>query len=77
MLSIDSIRLHLPAEYSGRAANIARLVGGELGRISWSGTADISHLKLGPLMMAPGGTDAALAQIIALHIQASVVGRTR
>ncbi len=77
MLSIDAIRLHLPTEYSGRAANIARLVGGELGRLSWPGAANIPHLKLGPLMIAPGGSDAAVAQTIAVHIQASVAGRMR
>ena len=73
MIDIGRLRLRLPAGYQGRADAIARLVAAELrGRLGGV-EGGIEDLRVGPVEVAPGADDRAVAQAIA----GSVADRAR
>ena len=68
MIDIGRLRLRLPAGYQGRADSIARLVAAELeGRLQ--GVAGgIDELRVGPVEIAHGANDRAVAQAVATSV---------
>ncbi len=70
MIDIDRLRLRLPAGYRGRAESIARLVASELeGRLEGA-SGGIANLQVGPVEIAPGANDRAVAETIATAVAA-------
>ena len=73
MIDIGRLRLRLPAGYQGRADSIARLLATELrGRLDGV-EGGIDELRVGPVEVAPGTSDRAMAEAIA----GSVADRAR
>jgi len=74
MLSIDNLRLHLPAGFEHRADSIARLVGRELAGIHVGKSADIGSLQVPGVSVHPGQSDRQAALQIAQAIHRQVGG---
>ncbi len=68
MIDIGRLRLQLPAGYQGRAGSIAQLVAAELrGRLEGV-EGGLDQLRVGPVEIAPGANDRAVAQSVAASI---------
>jgi|GEM_PF-2868715 len=65
MISIGTLKLHLPPEYAPRAAGITQCLGEELSRLTFSGQGHWERLRLGPLVLPLGATDQGVAGKIA------------
>jgi hypothetical protein len=74
-LTIDRMRLALPAGYASRASTITRQVAAQLARMPLAGAGQITQLALPALTAHPGESDAALAGRIARAIHTEI-GRT-
>ena len=68
MLSIDRLRLQLPAGYQHRAADIARQLGEQLGGLDTTGLRSLSRLSVPAVHFDAGASDAELAASIATAI---------
>lgn len=64
-LRIARMRIRLPAQCAPRAADIARAVAQAAARLPLAQSRSIDSLSLGPLRVAPGASDAAVAAAIA------------
>ncbi|OEU72382.1 MAG: hypothetical protein BA864_11285 [Desulfuromonadales bacterium C00003093] len=71
-ISIERIQLHLPVGFEQRADSIARLLGDELGRLSWRTDYRIDHLTVAPQTVAYHHSDARIAGQLAQTIHAQV-----
>ena len=69
MLTIDRLRLGLPAAYRGRAHLIARMVANELAAVPVKDNRKIERLNLPPITIAPGAADQQVARQIAAAVQ--------
>ena len=72
MIHIDRLRLHLPAGYQGRAREIARLVASELKGSLGTTAGNLERLQVGPLQLAPGAGNRAVARRIATSVTSRV-----
>jgi hypothetical protein len=77
MLSIDSLRLRLPAGFEHRAQRIGRLLGEALARIELGSSAVIEGLALAPIAIAGNATDAEVASGIADAVAHQIVAAGR
>jgi hypothetical protein len=71
-VTIDGMRLMLPAGYTGRASAIARQVASELSRMPLARAGRIAAISLPAMTVQPGETDAALAMRIARAVHAEI-----
>lgn len=80
MLTIDTLRLQLPAGLEHRAERIGRLLGDALARIE-IGAADadvaLAHLALPPIAIARGASDAEIARGIASSVRRQITTASR
>ncbi|OIO71891.1 MAG: hypothetical protein AUJ57_06505 [Zetaproteobacteria bacterium CG1_02_53_45] len=74
MLTIDHLRLQLPAGYEKRAASIARLVARELGRLPVTHSGRVEHLAVPQITLHGNQTDKQLAIGIARSIHSQMTG---
>lgn len=72
MLTIDRLRLRLPASYRDRANEIALLVGRELRNYEAPSTVALNSLMLPPIKMAPGMASRDVARVIASAITVGI-----
>ncbi len=72
MLTIDRLRLHLPPIFRDQAADIARLVGQELGNVSVPGAMHLERLVLPPIQAPAGAGSRELARAVAAAIGAGL-----
>jgi hypothetical protein len=72
MLTINRLRLQLPAPYRDRAAYIARQVVAELGALTWERSLQLESLSMPPITIQPGWSDRQLARKIATAVQGQV-----
>ncbi|HEV8579149.1 MAG TPA: hypothetical protein VGX68_08700 [Thermoanaerobaculia bacterium] len=73
MLTIDRLRLSLPAGYEGRARRIAALVGDELARLPLAGSdVRLDRLTLPAVNVAPGASDRQVAGAVAGAVAAGL-----
>jgi len=77
MLSIDRLRLQLPAEYADRAAGIARLLADELAALPVQSSQRLEQLVVPPVSVMPGASDQQIARSIAAGVQAGLSSKTR
>jgi hypothetical protein len=77
-LTIDTLRLQLPAGFEHRAARIGRLLGDALARID-AGPGDLTlhRLAVPPIELAPGASDADVARTIAHSVRHQIVAARR
>ena len=78
MLTIDTLRLQLPAGFEHRAERIGRLLGDALARID-TGAGDImlDQLAVPPIQLATGASDADVARTIAHSVHHQIVATRR
>jgi hypothetical protein len=69
VLSIDRMRLELPAGFEGRADRLARLVGEELAAVTVTRGQHLDRLQLEPIAVEAGAGDRQIAGRIATAIQ--------
>jgi hypothetical protein len=72
MLSIEHLRIRLPPGFEHRAADIARLVGQRLGELAGSGLRSAESVSVPKVRLAPGATNAQVAENIARAISTSL-----
>ena len=81
MLTIDTLRLQLPAGFEGRAERIGRLLGDALARIDAGapGAAlTLERLAPPPITIAPGASDRGVAAGVASSVRRQIaVARRR
>ena len=75
MLHIDRMRMQLPAGYEHRAANIARLLGDEMGNYQATENQTLDRLAIGPMQISANTTDQQIAHSIAERIAAALGSR--
>lgn len=68
MIEIGRLRLRLPAGYQGRAGSIARLAAAELERRLRGVSGTLDDLRVGPVEIAPGANDRAVAEAVASSV---------
>lgn len=71
-LTIDRIRLQLPCGMEHRADAIARRLGDELARLSWSGSANLSQLNIPAQTVQPAWSDQQIARHLAVAVQGQI-----
>jgi hypothetical protein len=80
VLTIDTLRLQLPAGFEGRAERIGRLLGDALARID-AGAAGaeltLERLAPPPITIAPGVSDFAVAAGIASSVSRQIAAARR
>ena len=80
MLTIDTLRLHLPSGFEGRAERIGRLLGDALARID-TGTpgAELTLERLAPprITIMPGASDFDIAADIARSVSSQIAAARR
>jgi hypothetical protein len=72
VLTIDTLRLQLPAGFEGRAERIGRLLGDALARIDTGAPGaelTLERLALPPITLTPGASDFEVAASIASSIR--------
>ena len=69
MISINRLRVRLPAEYLHRAPHIMRRVGSLLQTVDFPGNRQIENLQVTSKLQTQGTTDEQLAQQISQAIQ--------
>jgi hypothetical protein len=72
MLTIDRLRMELPAAFRGREGEIARLVAEELAAVSPAIDREIHRLALAPVEVHPRATDRDVARTIAQAVHAGI-----
>jgi len=80
VLTIDTLRLQLPAGFERRAERIGRLLGDALARIDTGATgADLTldRLALPPITIAPGASDFDVAAGIASSVRQQIAPARR
>ena len=80
MLTIDRLRLRLPAGFERRAERIGRLVGDALARIDTGapGAAlTLDRLALPPITIAPGASDFDVAAGVASSVRCQIAAARR
>ncbi len=65
---IDRLNLRLPSTLAHRKLAITRLIHGELNRLHWPNTSNISQLNLSPLQLSSHHTNLMIARTIAQQI---------
>lgn len=73
-LTIDSLRLQMPAGFEHRAEAIARCLGDELIRQPWIGSHVLNQLHLAPQIVRPEQSDRQIAAQIARAIHRQTTG---
>jgi hypothetical protein len=74
MLTIDRLRLHLPAECRDRAHLIARMVADELTLLPVENGSKIDRVSVPSITVAPGTADRQIARQIATAVQSQLNG---
>ena len=74
LITIDRLNLQLPHGFEHRADTIARRVGDELARLSWSGMYELKHVLLPSLTVRPEQSDHQIAALIARSIHSQITG---
>ena len=72
MLTIDTLRLQLPAGFERRAERIGRLLGDALARIDTGAPGaelTLERLALPPITLTPGASDFEVADSIAISVR--------
>ena len=80
MLTIDTLRLQLPAGFEGRAERIGRLLGDALARIDTGAPAaglTLERLALPRITIAPGASDFDVAAGIANSVSRRIAAARR
>ena len=77
MLTIDTLRLQLPAGFEHRAERIGRLLGDALAQIDAGAGLALDRLALPPIQLAPGASDADVARTIAHSVRHQIVAARR
>lgn len=77
MLTIDRLRMQLPAIFQGREGEITRLVAEELAAVSLTIDLRIQQLALPPVEVHPQATDRDVARVVAWAIHTGIRNRTR
>jgi hypothetical protein len=75
MLTIDRLRLHLPAPFCDRARDISRLVAEELAVLPLEGELRRDHLVLPPVQLNPSSTDLEVARAVARSIHVGILNQ--
>ncbi|PWB55645.1 MAG: hypothetical protein C3F18_05565 [Nitrosomonadales bacterium] len=71
-LTIGRIRLQLPPGLEHRADAIARRLGDELARLSWSGSVSVPQVHLPPQSVQPAWSDRQIARHLAVAVQGQI-----
>lgn len=71
-LTIDRIRLQLPSGMEHRADAIARRLGDELARLSWSGNLNVQQLNLPTQTVQTAWSDQQIARHLAVAVQGQI-----
>lgn len=74
MMSIERLRLQLPAGYAHRAANITRLLGKYLATGSAGERLQLDRLSIGAITIGPNATDGEIARNIASKVSEKTRG---
>jgi hypothetical protein len=77
VLTIDTLRLQLPAGFEHRAERIGRLLGDALAQIDAGADLALDRLALPPIQVAPGASDADVARTIAHSVRHQIVAAQR
>jgi hypothetical protein len=72
-LTIDHIRLQLPAGLEHRAAAIARSLGDELARLPWAGSVTAQQVDVPVLNVQPAWSDQQIARHLAVAVKGQIV----
>jgi hypothetical protein len=75
MLKIDELHLVLPAGFEQRAEGIARLIAGELARLTPAISGRFERLAAPPIEVSPDSSDADIATRVALAIHERLATR--
>ena len=75
MLTIDRLRLQLPAECRDRAHLIARMAARELARCPAASDVQLDRVCVPPIVIAPGTGDRQIARRIAAAVRTRLNGK--
>lgn len=72
-LTIDHIRLQLPPGFEHRADAIARRLGDELARLSWTGSVTLPQVNIPAQTVPPAWSDQQIARHLAVAVRGQIV----
>jgi len=67
-ITMDRLRLRLPAGWHGRETHLVRLIGRELGQLPFERSVECDVLKVPPVQVRAGESDLSLARRVARAI---------